>query len=81
VTARYVPTNRAQAGRRPIKEYDHWAGEWYDKLSSEPFEAVLRKGSALVIDDAERADVGSIGSFNILSWKLHLGLPPDPSIR
>lgn len=71
VTARYVPTNRPPAGKRPTTAYDAWAGEWYDKLSSEPFEAVLRKGSALVIDDAERADVGSIGSFNILSWKLH----------
>src|SRR2546426_8631970 len=49
VTARYVPTNRAQAGKRPTREYDDWAGDWYDKLSSEPFEAVLRKGSALVI--------------------------------
>src|SRR5436309_2171781 len=70
VTARYVPTNRPPAGKRPTTAYDAWAGEWYDKLSSEPFEAVLRKGSALVIDDAERADVGSIGSFNILSWQL-----------
>jgi regulator of RNase E activity RraA len=70
VTARYVPTNRPPAGKRPTRDYDDWAGDWYDKLSSEPFEAVLRKGSALVIDDAERADVGSIGSFNILSWKL-----------
>jgi 4-hydroxy-4-methyl-2-oxoglutarate aldolase len=71
VTARYVPTQRAQAGKRPTKEYDDWAGDWYDKLSPEPFEAVLRKGSALVIDDAERADVGSIGSYNIMSWKVH----------
>jgi len=83
VTARYVPTNRAQAGKRPTKEYDDWAGDWYDKLSSEPFEAVLRKGSALVIDDAERADVGSIGSFNILSWKLHgaVGVVTDTTAR
>ena len=29
----------------------------------------MRPGSALVIDDAERADVGSIGSNNILAWK------------
>jgi regulator of RNase E activity RraA len=29
----------------------------------------LRPGSALAIDDAERADVGSIGSDNILAWK------------
>jgi 4-hydroxy-4-methyl-2-oxoglutarate aldolase len=70
VTARYVPTNRPPAGKRPTADYDAWAGDWYDKLSPEPFEAVLRKGSALIIDDAERADVGSIGSFNILSWKL-----------
>jgi regulator of RNase E activity RraA len=70
VTARYVPTNRPPAGKRSTTAYDEWAGEWYDKLSPEPFEAVLRKGSALVIDDAERVDVGSIGSFNILSWKL-----------
>ena len=83
VTARYVPTNRAQAGKRPTREYDDWAGDWYDKLSSEPFEAVLRKGSALVIDDAERADVGSIGSFNILSWKLHgaVGVVTDTTAR
>jgi len=71
VTARYVPTNRPQAGKRPTAEYDDWAGDWYDKLSPEPFEALLRQGSALIIDDAERADVGSIGSFNIMSWKLH----------
>jgi len=83
VTARYVPTNRAQAGKRPTREYDDWAGDWYDKLSSEPFEAVLRKGSALVIDDAERADVGSIGSFNILSWKQHgaVGVVTDTTAR
>lgn len=83
VTARYVPTNRGPAGKRPTKEYDDWAGEWYDKLSSEPFESVLRKGSALVIDDAERADVGSIGSYNILSWKLHgaVGVVTDTTAR
>jgi len=83
VTARYVPTNRAQAGKRPAKEYDDWAGEWYDKLSPEPFEDLLRKGSALVIDDAERADVGSIGSYNILSWKLHgaVGVVTDATAR
>lgn len=70
VTARYVPTQRPPAGRRAPADYDQWAGDWYEKLSPEPFEAVLRKGSALVIDDAERSDVGSIGSYNILAWKL-----------
>jgi regulator of RNase E activity RraA len=69
VTARYVPTQRAQAGTRPVEDYDKWAGHWYNTLSPEPFQALLRTGSALVIDDAERADVGSIGSNNILAWK------------
>jgi regulator of RNase E activity RraA len=69
VTARYVPTQRAWAGKGPVDEYDKWSGEWYEKLSPEPFQDLLRPGSALVIDDAERADVGSIGSNNIMAWK------------
>jgi regulator of RNase E activity RraA len=69
VTARYVPTQRAAAGKRPVEAYDKWAGDWYNTLSPEPFQELLRPGSALVIDDAERADVGSIGSNNILAWK------------
>jgi 4-hydroxy-4-methyl-2-oxoglutarate aldolase len=83
VTARYVPTNRPPAGKRTIQEYDDWASDWYEKLSPEPFEALLRKGSALVIDDAERADVGSIGSFNILAWKLRgmVGVVTDATAR
>ena len=70
VTARYVPTQRPQAGQRTAADYDRWSGEWYNQLSPEPFTDLLRPGSALVIDDAERADVGSIGSNNILAWKL-----------
>jgi regulator of RNase E activity RraA len=31
---------------------------------------LIRKGTALVIEDATRKDVGSIGSSNILSWKV-----------
>jgi 4-hydroxy-4-methyl-2-oxoglutarate aldolase len=70
VTARYVPTQRPPAGKMKTEDYDKWAGEWYSKKSSEPFAALLRPGSALVIDDAAEADVGSIGSNNIMSWKL-----------
>jgi regulator of RNase E activity RraA len=70
VTARYVPTNRPAAGRMATtEEYDRWAGDWYSKLSSEPFVDALRQGSVLVIDDASEADVGSIGSNNIMLWK------------
>ena len=70
VTARYVPTQWPPAGRMEVAEYDKWAADWYKNKSSEPFTALLRKGSALVIEEAEDTDVGSIGSNNILSWKL-----------
>jgi regulator of RNase E activity RraA len=70
VTARYVPTNKPPAGRRSTEEFDRWVGAWYSELSGEPFKAFLREGSALVIEDAESVDVGSIGSNNILGWKL-----------
>jgi 4-hydroxy-4-methyl-2-oxoglutarate aldolase len=70
VTARYVPTQQPPAGERAIDDYDRWAGQWYNRLSPEPFQALLRPGTALVIEDAPDADVGSIGSNNILSWKL-----------
>lgn len=70
VTARYVPTQRPPAGNMKPDDYDRWVGDWYSKLSPEPFVPILRKGSALMIDDANGADVGSIGSNNIMSWKL-----------
>jgi regulator of RNase E activity RraA len=70
VTARYIPTQRPHAGAMKVEEYDRWAGEWYNRLSPEPFTGLLRPGSALVLEDAPESDVGSIGSNNILSWKL-----------
>jgi 4-hydroxy-4-methyl-2-oxoglutarate aldolase len=70
VTVRYVPTQQPAAGRMETAAYDKWAGEWYSKRSPEPFQPILRTGSALVIDDASEVDVGSIGSNNIMSWKL-----------
>jgi regulator of RNase E activity RraA len=70
VTARYVPTQQPHAGAMESAAYDQWAGSWYQNRSSEPFVALLRPGSALVIEDAPNTDVGSIGSNNIMSWKL-----------
>lgn len=69
VTARYVPTQRPTAGVLSFEAYDAWAGDWYDKLSPESFAALIRPGTALVIEDAPAADVGSIGSYNILEWR------------
>lgn len=70
VTARYVPTQKPPAGKMSVADYDKWAGEWYQKKSPEPFVPLLRAGSALVIEDASAADVGSIGSNNIMGWKV-----------
>ncbi len=83
VTARYVPTNRPPAGRRSVEDFDAWVGEWYTELSPEPFDVLLRPGSALVLDDAGGVDVGSIGSYNILAWKKRgmVGVVTDATAR
>lgn len=70
VTARYIPTQRAPAGKIKTDDYDKWVSDWYRNRSSEPFVQLLRDGSVLVIEDASEVDVGSIGSNNIMSWKL-----------
>lgn len=69
VTARYVPTQNPPAGVLAVEAYDRWAADWYEKRSSEAYLDIIRPGTALVIEDAPAADVGSIGSFNILEWK------------
>jgi regulator of RNase E activity RraA len=70
VTARYVPTQNAPAGKMDLEAFDKWVGSWYQNKSSEPFVPLLRTGSALVIEDASEVDVGSIGSNNIMGWKV-----------
>jgi 4-hydroxy-4-methyl-2-oxoglutarate aldolase len=70
VTVRYVPTNKPPAPQMETKAFNQWVGNWYGKLSSEPFVPLIRKGTALVFDDAPDSDVGSIGSNNIMGWKL-----------
>ena len=69
LTARYVPTNKPPAPNLETKAFDSWVSNWYNKLSGEPFVPLIRKGTALVLDDAPDADVGSIGSNNIMAWK------------
>jgi 4-hydroxy-4-methyl-2-oxoglutarate aldolase len=71
VTARYVPTQSPPAGKMSVEAYDEWAGNWYEQRSAESFIPLIRQGTALVIEDAPSADVGSIGSYNILEWKSH----------
>lgn len=69
VTARYVPTQQPAPGLMAEADYDAWAGKWYNERSSEPFMELIRPGTALVLEDAPNADVGSIGSANIMMWK------------
>jgi regulator of RNase E activity RraA len=70
VTVRYVPAQQPPPdGDLSYDEYRAWEGRWYNELSPEPFIELLRPGSAIVIDEAPDADVGSIGSYNIMAWQ------------
>ena len=83
VTARYVTTQRPPAGKREPEQFDLWEGQFYTEYSSEPFAELIREGTILVIDDAENADVGSIGSYNIMDWASRgcVGVITDASAR
>ncbi len=83
VTVRYVPTNKPPAGHMETEQFDQWVGHWYGEYSSEPFVPLLREGSALVIDDANSVDVGSIGSNNIMGWAIRgcVGVVTDATAR
>ena len=70
VTVRYVPTNKPQAPAMEAKPYDAWRDNWYTNLSGEPFIPLIRKGTVLVIEEAGDSDTGSIGSNNIMVWKM-----------
>lgn len=69
VTVRYVPTNR-RASKMTPEEFRQWEAAWYREISPEPFVNLLRPGTVLVIDGGEDGDTGTIGSNNILAWKL-----------
>jgi regulator of RNase E activity RraA len=71
VTVRYVPTQQPPAGKRSEADFDKWVGEFYNQRTPEPFVPLLREGSVVVIEEAPETDVGSIGSNNIMNWKLH----------
>ena len=83
VTARYVPTQKPHAGKRAPGDFDRWEGEFYSQYSSEPYADLIRPGTALVIDDVEEADIGTIGSYNIMEWKRRgcVGVVTDAAAR
>jgi len=67
ITVRYVPTQKP-ALPAPGEEFPKWEGNFYSTYSHEDFTQLIRSGSAIVIDDVEDKDIGSIGSNNILYW-------------
>jgi regulator of RNase E activity RraA len=82
ITVRFVPTQKAD---RPLPEqkFQEWEGNFYNAYSHEAFANIIKKGSAVIIDDVEEKDIGSIGSYNILNWyKLGaVGVVTDASSR
>ena len=69
VTARFVPTQDPAPGIMSEADYDAWAAKWYSEKSKEHFGPLIRPGTVVVLEDAPNADVGSIGSANIMGWK------------
>jgi regulator of RNase E activity RraA len=67
VTVRYVPTQRP-ALPAAGEDFSAWEGNFYNTISTEAFTQLIRPGTAIVIDDVEDRDIGSIGSNNILNW-------------
>jgi regulator of RNase E activity RraA len=67
ITVRYVPTQRP-ALPAPGEDFSKWEANSYNTYSHEAFTQLIRPGSAIVIDDVEDRDIGSIGSNNILNW-------------
>jgi 4-hydroxy-4-methyl-2-oxoglutarate aldolase len=67
VTARYVPTQRPD---RPAvgEDFKKWEANSYSQNSPEVFTKLIKPGTAVVIDDVEEKDIGTIGSNNILAW-------------
>jgi 4-hydroxy-4-methyl-2-oxoglutarate aldolase len=82
VTVRYVPTQKP-ALPAPGDNFEKWEENFYNAYSHEAFTRVIRPGSAIIIDDVEDKDIGSIGSKNILFWhKLGaVGVVTDASSR
>ena len=68
VTARYVPTNKVLKNPMGKEEFQKWEGDWYGKISTEPFVEFLKPGSVVVLDVQGDGDTGSVGSFNGLFW-------------
>ncbi len=82
ITARYVPTQKKDRPE-PGQDFKEWEGHFYNAYSNEAFTDLIRPGTAIVLDDVEDKDIGSIGSYNILAWHKAgaVGVVTDASSR
>ena len=75
VTARYGPTNRPKHPGEDLTDpagyeaYRSWRGNWYWRISPEPFSEFIKPGTVIVIDNKDDNDTGSVGSKNIMDWQ------------
>ena len=68
VTVRYVPHNQILQNPMTPEKFTEWEGNWYWKVSPEPFVPLIKPGTVLVVDHSGNGDTGSIGSWNSLDW-------------
>jgi Demethylmenaquinone methyltransferase len=75
LTVRYGPTNRPKHAGADLTipenydEYRKWRGNWYWKLSGEPFIPLIKEGTVIVMDNRDDNDTGTTGSKNIMEWQ------------
>ncbi len=75
VTVRYGPTNRPMFPPADLTKpenyevYREWRGNWYWRISNEPFQEYIKPGTVIVMDNRDDNDTGSTGSKNIMEWK------------
>lgn len=67
LTVRYMPTQKSPFPP-DYEKFGEWEGNFYSQYSAEPFADIIHDGHAIMIDDVEYGDIGSIGSYNILDW-------------
>ncbi|MCL5021160.1 MAG: hypothetical protein M1339_05780 [Bacteroidetes bacterium] len=77
-----MPTQRPDRPQ-PGEKFHEWEGNFYDKYSHESFTGIIRPGSAIVIDDVEGKDIGSIDSYKEARRQLYqkVGLPADRTVE
>ena len=83
ITVRYVPHNRVVKNPMSAEEFEKWEGDWYWKVSPEPFVDKIKRGTVIVIDASGSGDTGSIGSWNSLDWfgRGAIGIVTSGSVR